>query len=200
MALEIFRLVGSVFVDTDKADKSLQKTDKKAGAFGKTLVAGAKAAGKLAVGVGTMAVAAVGGLIAYGMYAKSLSEQIQTLRREMKVTQMQAPGSKQTYRLQLVGSEPSQPTLALGWMQPPQLIELVLDATEERYNQFQITIDKVDGGRVMQMRRLARDSNKQVRFALNSSAFGPGDFVLRVEGYTWRGQLEPVGWARLGLQ
>ncbi len=145
-------------------------------------------------------IAAVGGLIAYGMYANSLSEQIQTLRREMKVTQMQAPGSKQTYRLQLVGSEPSQPTLALGWMQPPQLIELVLDATEERYNQFQITVDKVDGGRVMQMRRLARDSNKQVRFALNSSAFGPGDFVLRVEGYTWRGQLEPVGWARLGLQ
>ena len=30
MALEIFKLVGSVFVDTEKADESLQKTDKKA--------------------------------------------------------------------------------------------------------------------------------------------------------------------------
>jgi len=35
MALEIFRLVGSVFVDTDKADKSMQKTDKNAAGLGK---------------------------------------------------------------------------------------------------------------------------------------------------------------------
>ena len=30
MALEIFKLVGSVFVDTDKANDSLQKVDKNA--------------------------------------------------------------------------------------------------------------------------------------------------------------------------
>ena len=30
MALEIFKLVGSIFIDTDKANDSLQKTDKKA--------------------------------------------------------------------------------------------------------------------------------------------------------------------------
>jgi hypothetical protein len=150
--------------------------------------------------LGVALIAAIGGLIAYAMHANALSDQIRKMQRDMKVTQMQAPGSKQTYRLQLVGAEPTQATLALGWMQPPQLMELVLDANEERYNQYQITIDKVDGGRVIQMRRLARDSNKEVRFALNSSAFGPGDYILHVEGYTWRGQLEPVGWARIGLQ
>jgi hypothetical protein len=79
-------------------------------------------------------------------------------------------------------------------------MELILNASQEPYNQFQITVDKVDGARVMQINRIARDSNKEVRIALNSSAFGPGDYVLRVEGYTWRGQLQPVGWARLGLQ
>ena len=42
MALEIFRLVGSVFVDTNKAEESLKKTDKQAGGLGTTLVNGAK--------------------------------------------------------------------------------------------------------------------------------------------------------------
>ena len=46
MALEIFKLVGSVFVDTGEAEKSLQKTDKKAGSLGSTLVSGIKSIGK----------------------------------------------------------------------------------------------------------------------------------------------------------
>lgn len=64
MALEIFKLVGSVFVDTEKAEKSLKKVDKQGMSFGKTLASGVKAAGKFAVGVGTAAVAAVGGMMA----------------------------------------------------------------------------------------------------------------------------------------
>ncbi|HKE93040.1 MAG TPA: hypothetical protein VKB34_01930 [Povalibacter sp.] len=144
--------------------------------------------------------AAIAGLGAYGMYAKSLSDKILQMQRAMKVTGMQAPGSKQTYRLQLVAQHPAQATLALGWMQPPQFMELVFDATQEPYGTYQITIDKADGTRIMQIKRIARDSNKEVRFALNSSAFGPGQYVLRFEGYTWRGDLQPVGWAQLGLE
>ena len=63
-----------------------------------------------------------------------------------------------------------------------------------------ITIDKVDGGRVMQLRRVARDSNRELRLALNSSAFGPGDYLLKIDGYNWRGQTEAVGWVRSSLQ
>ena len=37
MAMEIFKLVGSIFIDTDKANDSLQKTDKKASTVGETL-------------------------------------------------------------------------------------------------------------------------------------------------------------------
>lgn len=145
-------------------------------------------------------IAALGGLVGYGMYANKLSDRIRQLQREMKVTQMQAPATKQSYRLTLASSAPQQATLALGWLQPPQFMELIFDASQTAYSQFQITIDKIDGGRVMQIRRVARDSNKEVRLALNSSAFGPGDYTLKVEGYTWRGQLEPFGWARLGLE
>lgn len=64
MALEIFRLVGSVFVDTDKADKSLKKTDKTAGDLGKSLMKGFAAVGKFAAGVLTTATAVGAGLVA----------------------------------------------------------------------------------------------------------------------------------------
>ena len=37
MAVELFKLVGSIFIDNEKANESLQKTDKKASTFGETL-------------------------------------------------------------------------------------------------------------------------------------------------------------------
>lgn len=51
MALEIFRLMGSVFVDTDKATKSLHGVDKTAESFGKRLLGGIGTAAKWAAGV-----------------------------------------------------------------------------------------------------------------------------------------------------
>ena len=88
----------------------------------------------------------------------------------------------------------------MGWITPPQLLEINIDASEGKITQFQITIDKTDGVRVMQLRRVMRDSNKELRFGLNSSAFGPGDYLVKVEGYNWRGQTQEVGWMMLGLQ
>ena len=55
MALEIFRLVGSVFVDTDAANKSMQKTDQNAENFGQTLLNGIRTAAKWAAGVAAAA-------------------------------------------------------------------------------------------------------------------------------------------------
>ena len=63
MALEIFRLIGSVFVDTEQAEKSLKKTDKNAESFGSKLVSVGKTAGKFALGVGAAAGAAGAAII-----------------------------------------------------------------------------------------------------------------------------------------
>lgn len=64
MALEIFRLVGSVFVDTDSAEKSLNKTDEKAGSLGQTLLKGVGTAAKWGGAIVTGAGAAAGALTA----------------------------------------------------------------------------------------------------------------------------------------
>lgn len=60
MAIDLFKLVGSIYIDTDKANESLQKTDTKASSFASTLGGVASTAvkfGTAAVGVAT----AVGG-------------------------------------------------------------------------------------------------------------------------------------------
>jgi len=145
-------------------------------------------------------IAAVAGVVAYAVQANALSKQVRSLERAVKAVQMQAAGSTSVYRLQLAKGKPAQPTLALGWAQPPQWMDLYVDVSEGKYNQFMVTIEKVDGGLVMQLRRIARDSNRELRFSLNSSAFGPGDYLVRVDGYNWRGQTENVGWLMIGLK
>jgi hypothetical protein len=152
------------------------------------------------IGLVLALVAAVAGTIAYAMQANSLSKQVRELQRAAQETQMQAAGSTRVYRTHLVRGKPGAPTLNVGWMKPPQWMDVYVDVSEGRYNQFMITFEKVDSGLVMQLRRVARDSNRELRFTLNSSAFGPGSYVVRVDGYNWRGQTENVGWMMLGLE
>jgi hypothetical protein len=153
----------------------------------------------LVTGLLVALVAAIGGTVIYGLEARALNGKLRSAQREIQTLGMQAPGSVQNYKLKLARNKPQQATLAPGWLQPPQMLELHVDAGEGKYNAYQVTIDKADGTRVMQIHRLARDSNRELRVALNSSAFGPGQYLLKFEGYTWRGQLEEVGWIRLGL-
>jgi hypothetical protein len=166
----------------------------------RTSSGGGGASRMLVMALALALIAAIGGIIAYGVHASSLAKELKDVKRSMQSTQMQAPGSVQTYRLQLSRAKPPSPTLAVGWAIPPQLMDIYVDVTDGKYTTFQITIDKVDGGRVMQLRRVARDSNKELRFSLNSSAFGPGEYLLKFDGYTWRGQPEEIGWVMLGLE
>lgn len=158
------------------------------------------ASGLVAIALGITLLLAVAAAISQAMKANSLTTQLNELRRERQSLQLQAPGNVQTYRLQPSKEKPQAASATIGWPVPPQWMELHVDVAQGKYTQFQVTIDKVDEGRVMQMRRLARDSNKELRLALNSSAFGPGEYLLKIDGYTWRGQLEDLGWLRLDLQ
>lgn len=58
MAMEIFKLVGSILVDSTEADKSLHKTDEAAQGVGKTFLEGVKKVGQFTAGVAAAAGAA----------------------------------------------------------------------------------------------------------------------------------------------
>lgn len=154
----------------------------------------------VAAALGIALIIATGAAIYYAIQARALTDKAATTQRELRSTQLQPFSSVQIYKVQMSRGRPAEPTLAIGWLTPPQLFELHVDATEGKFNAYQITIDKVDGGRAMIIRRLARDSNRELRLALNSSAFGPGDYLFKFEGYDWRGNLQEMGWLRLGLQ
>jgi len=83
---------------------------------------------------------------------------------------------------------------------PAQLVDFKIDESRSPYKIFRVTIDRIDQGRVAVISDLGKDSNGHLRIALNSSALGPGNYQLTIEGLTWRGDAEPDSWITIGIQ
>jgi hypothetical protein len=81
-----------------------------------------------------------------------------------------------------------------------QLVDLKIDESHSAYKTFRVTIDRIDQGRVAVLHNLLKDSNGHLRIALNSSALGPGNYQLTIEGLSWRGDPEPDSWVTIGIQ
>ena len=86
MAMEIFKLVGSIFVDNDEANKSISKTDSKAQNVGKTLISGAKTAAKWGAAIVTGASAAVTGVAAFASKTAATCDEIDKMSQKIGVS------------------------------------------------------------------------------------------------------------------
>lgn len=75
-----------------------------------------------------------------------------------------------------------------------ELADLKVDVSWSKQTVFRVTIDRIDQGRVLVLGNLQRDSNGHLRIALNSSALGPGDYAVQIEGLDWRGTSTKEGW------
>ena len=164
---------------------------------GATLASGSTRRATQILGIGLL-LAAIG-LAVYAWRSHTQEAQIKTLKVPAKALQIRAPASLQTLKVSPAPSANSS-SVSLGWPDPPKLIELHIDVTESKFSLYQVTIDKEGEARVLQIRRMARDSNNELRIGLNSSAFGPGGYQIQLEGYNWRGELTPVGWVNLKLE
>jgi hypothetical protein len=92
------------------------------------------------------------------------------------------------------------PAITIGGGGNAQLADFKIDESRSPYKIFRVTIDRIDQGRVAVISELAKDSNGHLRIALNSSALGPGNYQLTIEGLTWRGDAEPDSWITIGIQ
>jgi hypothetical protein len=92
------------------------------------------------------------------------------------------------------------PAITIGGSGNTQLADLKIDESRSPYKIFRVTIDRIDQGRVAVISELGKDSNGHLRIALNSSALGPGNYQLTIEGLTWRGDAEPDSWITIGIQ
>lgn len=81
-----------------------------------------------------------------------------------------------------------------------QLVDFKIDESRSPYHSFRVTMDRIDQGRVAVINNLDKDSNGHLRIALNSSALGPGNYQLTLEGLDWRGQPQPDSWVTIGIQ
>jgi len=123
------------------------------------------------------------------------------LAGELKTATLRAPTRDRSLRVRPnPRSWSAAPDATIAWPEPPELIELLMPVGYARYREFAVTIDKTDQGRMMVLQRLVPDSNGDLRISLNSSAFGPGEYRLRLQGYTWRGQRVDAGWVRLTVK
>jgi hypothetical protein len=80
-----------------------------------------------------------------------------------------------------------------------ELADVYIDMSWSRYPSFNLTIDRIDQGRVAILHNLQKDSNGVLHLALNSSALGPGDYELTIEGLTWSGQPVAQAWATISV-
>lgn len=92
------------------------------------------------------------------------------------------------------------PDATIAWPEPPRMLDLYLPVAYSEFTSFAVTLDKVDQGRMMMVQRMMPDSNRELRLSLNSSALGPGEYRIRIEGYNWRGQRSDAGWVRLVIK
>jgi hypothetical protein len=72
--------------------------------------------------------------------------------------------------------------------------ELKADLSWTRFAMFKVSIDRIDQGRVAVLDGVTKDSNGHLRMSLNAGAFGPGNYLVTLEGLNMRRESVPVGW------
>lgn len=86
MAFDLFKLAGSIFIDTDEADKSLHKTDQNATSFGETL----GKVGNIALGTATMVadfgIQSVEALVDTAMSAAQTADDIDKMSQKIGIS------------------------------------------------------------------------------------------------------------------
>jgi hypothetical protein len=77
-----------------------------------------------------------------------------------------------------------------------EFAEMKSDLSFTKYGSFRVSIDRVNQGRVAVLDGVEKDSNAHLRISLNAGAFGPGDYLVSIEGLNMRRESLPIGWYR----
>ena len=149
------------------------------------------------IGAAALALAALIGCAALAMQVSSRDQRIDKLTQETQERPIAPSTQKRTV---LVGvarnGPPATPTVTINY---GEFAELKADLSWTRYSVFRISIDRVNQGRVAVLDGVTKDSNGHVRIALNAGAFGPGDYMVALEGLNMRRERLPVAWFRVSI-
>jgi hypothetical protein len=144
----------------------------------------------LAALAGTFLIAALMLLLA----GNAKNTRIGVLEDEIKSQPLLPALSTRTFTLHPSRSGPPSQPMATTGGGGTEMADMKVDLAWSKYALFRVTIDRVDQGRVAVLNHLQKDSNGDLRLALNSSALGPGEYLVSLEGLDWRGDPSPEAW------
>jgi hypothetical protein len=144
-----------------------------------------------------VAIAALIGCAVLATQVSSREASIDKLKKE-NVERPIAPSTRK--RTILVGvsrnGPPAQSSVSIG---NGDFAELKADMSWTRFAMFKVSVDRVDQGRVAVLDGVTKDSNGHLRMSLNAGAFGPGEYLVTLEGLNMRRESVPVGWYRIAI-
>ena len=149
------------------------------------------------MGAAGLAVAALIGCLVLAMQVSSRDATIAKQKAE-NIERAIAPSTRK--RTIVVGvarnGPPSQPTLTINY---GEFAEMKADLSWTSYSAFKVSIDRVNQGRVAVLDGVEKDSNGHLRVSLNAGAFGPGDYLVTIEGLNMRRESLPIAWFRVSV-
>lgn len=128
---------------------------------------------------------------------RALEDEVAELQERLEIGPLRPPGATRAMRVVPDRSPSKRIHVTLARQERPELLELRVDVAFARLNTFRVTVDKGDQARVGTIFYMLRDSNGQLRVSLNTSSLHRGDYRIRIEGVTRRGQLVPTAWLNL---
>jgi hypothetical protein len=148
-------------------------------------------------GTAAVAVIAIIGALVLFSSVSDRDGRIAALQKE-NVERPIAPSTSRVPRT-VTPSRGGPPNVAAFTISAGELADLKIDVSYAAFGMFRASLDRVDHGRVIIADGLERDSNGHIRFALNANAFGPGDYLLTIEGLNMRREATPSGHLRFHI-
>lgn len=140
------------------------------------------------------------GLLVLNSRLSDQRRQVAALHKLVVEQPLDAAASTSSIEIQPTHAGPSAAIAAVVGGATAQLVNIRIDMTHSDFRAFRVTIDRVDQGRVAVLNNLIKDSNGALGLSLNTSALGPGNYLLTIEGLDWRGDPQPDSWAALSIR
>jgi hypothetical protein len=151
-----------------------------------------------------IAAASLAGVL--GCCALALSSKLSTrdhaiagLKQQVAQQPLKATTSKRTINVTPSRVAPSRHSVARIGGADAEMADLKIDMSWTPLDQFRVTVDRIDQGRVAVFHNIKRDSSGVLHLELNSSALGPGDYQLTIEGLDRWGNPIPQAWATISV-
>ena len=151
--------------------------------------------------IAAVVLAVAGGIAAMTMAGKLAGRDASIVALRQRVAEQPLEPATSTRSVRLVPSRTapsSRPAVVIGGGSA-QMADLRIDMSWSKFTAFRVSIDRQDQGRVAVINYLLRDSNGDLRLALNSTALGPGTYQFAIEGLTLRSDAIAQAWITVGI-